>query len=183
MRGLFFGASLAVLIFAILYNPIGLYVARDLSDCLDQNEQTILLRQMALAGKAKDTLDYCLSEMVWSEPRQVSREDWCRGLYRREPADSSLHVSQRLHVQGSRQGLFGMRSERIQEAKVLRAEVVGACRRGARNRSIKEMTGAFSPARAGCSRASFTQYAKAQLPLLSQGVTQGVAECLWISAK
>jgi hypothetical protein len=59
----------------------GLFVNRDLAACLVQSEQTILLRQMALTGKAKDTIDYCLGEMTWFAPRQVTREDWCRGLY------------------------------------------------------------------------------------------------------
>jgi hypothetical protein len=59
----------------------GLFANRDLAACLQQSEQTILLRQIALTGKAKDAIDYCLGEMTWFAPRQVTREDWCRGLY------------------------------------------------------------------------------------------------------
>jgi hypothetical protein len=59
----------------------GLFVNRDLAACLDQSEQTTLLRPMALTGKAKDAIDYCLGEMTWFASRQVRRDDWRRGLY------------------------------------------------------------------------------------------------------
>jgi hypothetical protein len=46
--------------------------ADKLKGCLASTEQTVLLRQLALSGKAKDDFEYC---------RKLQSEDQCRALY------------------------------------------------------------------------------------------------------
>jgi hypothetical protein len=44
-----------------------------LASCLASTEQTILLRQLSLTGKAKETFESCL--------KMTTNENFCRGLY------------------------------------------------------------------------------------------------------
>jgi hypothetical protein len=48
----------------------------ELAKCLNANEQTILLKQMALTGEAKKNLDWCLSINAG-----FFTQEYCRSLY------------------------------------------------------------------------------------------------------
>ena len=78
----------AILTAALYYRfqlPTGSHAGDELAECFDATEKTILLRQLILAGKAREMFDWCLSNPEWSSifgrPNTVDNDDWCRGLY------------------------------------------------------------------------------------------------------
>jgi hypothetical protein len=76
----------AVFIFVwFIEAPTGLFVKNDLTKCVDQNEQKILLRQIALTGEAKENFDFCISDPmmmpILTLHNGVARADWCQGLH------------------------------------------------------------------------------------------------------
>jgi hypothetical protein len=87
MRGtiICLGAILAGALYYRFQLPNESRAGEELADCFGATEQTILLRQLALAGKAREMFDWCASNQDWSllfgRPNGVSNDDWCRALY------------------------------------------------------------------------------------------------------
>ena len=65
------GANAFAIAVSVLLSGCG---EEQLSSCLASTEQVILLRQMAMTSKQKESLNFCLNDMRWGE-------DYCRGLY------------------------------------------------------------------------------------------------------
>jgi hypothetical protein len=65
------GANAFAIAVSVLLSGCG---EEQLSNCLASTEQVILLRQMAMTSKQKESLNFCLNDMRWGE-------DYCRGLY------------------------------------------------------------------------------------------------------
>jgi len=65
------GANVFAIALSLLLAGCG---EQELAGCLLSTEQVILLRQMAMTPKQKESLNFCVNDVKWGE-------DYCRGLY------------------------------------------------------------------------------------------------------
>jgi hypothetical protein len=84
LRAMLFLLIPAIAYYAFTQLPNRTRVDEELANCFGATEQLILLRQLALADKAREAFDWCMTNDEASRMMgrsDVATEDWCRALY------------------------------------------------------------------------------------------------------